>query len=160
MRTKIDIHFIGERVASGAADNLVFNVYRRGPNADDFEELAARMESTAAATKRRVAVLTYPLGPVQLPDAETRAAAVRLRRAQDANVAAAATVLDAGGFWSAAAISVINTVALLSKGSTETKAFRNRTDAIAWLAPHCVVSTPSEIEKGLFSMLEAVHGAK
>ena len=133
MSDSLEVHFVSENVASGALGSVVLNVYRGAPTATEMRRLADRQRAVHRRIGRSLGVLSLATGQLSLPEGETREVAARLRAEMESMVAASATAIVGTGFWVAGAISVINTIALVSRTKNPSRAFRTRDAAIAWL---------------------------
>lgn len=136
MASELEVHFIGERVSSGAVGAVALNLYQGTPTSDDMRRLAAQQRELHRRIGRPIGVLSLTGEGLSLPDAQARRTASELRDELQGVVAAASTVIPGSGFWVASAISLINTIALVSRASSPTKTFGDRREAIDWLLSH------------------------
>ena len=153
----LDVHFVGDRVSSAAVGNVVVNLYRATPTAEDIEALADAQRVVARRCGRKLVVISIPLTRMGLPDADARESAARIVREIDESVAAAATILDFGGFWASAVISLINTIELVSRGKRKSRAFRSRRDALEWVLPHCDAGSTRELAEQIERAVRALE---
>ncbi len=127
--------FVDDRVRTAVWGDLQLNVYTGTPTVADLDRLAAAQnELRASRSAGRIGIFSFCETEFEIPGAEVRRHGAKLQREMSGLVTASAVVVDGAGFWASAAISVINTIAILARSSSPARVFGEIQDAAAWMA--------------------------
>ncbi len=129
------LDFVGERVRSAAWGDVHLNVYTDTPTIADLDRLAdAQRQLRHRREGNRLGVFSFAEAGFEMPSTDVRRHGAQLQSEMSPVIVASAVVVDGAGFWVSAAISVVNTIALLSRPSSPARVFRNIDDAAGWMA--------------------------